>query len=175
MTLTRRRVPSEQRRQVLIEAGFRCAVPTCRTILTLDLHHIVAVSKGGGNEPSNLLVLCPTCHALYERGEIPPQAIYSWKAMLVALNRAFDPEALDNLLFLRSLAPRQLLVSGDGVLKFSRLVATGLASFALVMQNGPLVRYDVQLTEKGRLLVDAWRSGDQTALRDALNFRQDGR
>jgi hypothetical protein len=120
---TRRSVPLKHQREVLIEAGFRCAVPTCRTILTLDLHHIVAVSKGGGNEPSNLLVLCPTCHALYERGEIPPEAIYSWKAMLVALNRAFDPEALDNLLFLRSLAPSPLFSGAS-----TRLPATHVFS-----------------------------------------------
>lgn len=45
-------------RQVLMEAGYRCAVPTCRNILAIDLHHIVQVSIGGGNDLANLLARC---------------------------------------------------------------------------------------------------------------------
>src|SRR5690349_13496502 len=75
---------------VLIEAGYRCAVPTCRNILAIDMHHIIEVKDGGPNEPSNLLALCPTCHALYTRGTIPKEAINAWKTMLVTLSHAFD-------------------------------------------------------------------------------------
>ena len=38
---------------VLTEAGYRCAVPTCREILLLDMHHIWEVAEGGGDEESN--------------------------------------------------------------------------------------------------------------------------
>src|ERR1700728_1479184 len=69
---------------VLTEAGYRCAVPTCREILLLDLHHIWEVSEGGGDEATNLIALCPTCHALYHRGKIRVESIYAWKAMLIA-------------------------------------------------------------------------------------------
>jgi len=88
--------------------------------------------------------------------------------MLVSLNNAFDREAIDNLLFLAGLAPNQLGVSGDGVLKFSRLIAANLAGFKLIMQNGPLILYDVYLSSKGRTLVDAWKSGNRRAVVDAL-------
>ena len=48
--------------------------------------------------------------------------------MLVALSHAFDVESVDRLLFL-SLCPKDyLVVSGDGLLSFSRLIAAGLAS-----------------------------------------------
>ncbi|MBX9453093.1 MAG: HNH endonuclease [Mesorhizobium sp.] len=85
------------------------------------------VSEGGGDDPANLVALCPTCHALYHRGTISRDAIYVYKAMLVAITRAFDVEAIDQLLFLNSIEKDFLVVSGDGLLHFSRLIAAGLA------------------------------------------------
>ena len=97
-----RKDPSQAvRTAVLIEAGYRCASPTCRNILALDLHHIEEVHAGGGNEVANLIALCPTCHALYTRGTIPREAIDAWKTVLVGLSHAFDQEAIDNLLYVR--------------------------------------------------------------------------
>jgi predicted restriction endonuclease len=98
---------------VLTESGYRCAVPTCRNILALDMHHIWEVSTGGSNDPSNLIALCPTCHALYHRGTIKADSIYAYKAMLVAITRAFDVEAIDRLLFLESCKKDFLVVSGE--------------------------------------------------------------
>jgi hypothetical protein len=155
---------------VLTEAGYRCAVPTCRGILALDMHHIWEVSAGGGNDPSNLIALCPTCHALYHRGTISGDSIYAYKAMLVAISRAFDIEAIDKLLFLHKLPDNSLVVSGDGVLQFARLVAADLATFQLKANNAwLLVTYSVLLTQKGRMLVDAWMAGDRNTLTSALS------
>ena len=153
---------------VLTEAGYRCAVPTCRSILAVDLHHIVKVSEGGGNEVSNLLALCPTCHALHHRGTIPRESIYIWKSVLVSLSQAFDIATVDHLLFLNKPETANLRVSGDGVLPFSRLISAGLATFSVAMQNGPLILYSVTLTKKGKLLVEAWSSGKRQALEDAM-------
>jgi hypothetical protein len=98
--MPRSKIPQSIVNSVLIEAGYRCAVPTCRNILAIDMHHIIEVKDGGPNQSSNLLALCPTCHALYTRGTIPKEAINAWKTMLVALNHAFDQETISNLLFL---------------------------------------------------------------------------
>ena len=166
--MTRRTVPNNSMVQVLTEAGYRCAVPTCRTILAIDIHHMVEVADGGGNEPGNLLALCPTCHALFHRGEIARDSIYAWKSMLVSLSHAFDTATLDDLLFLAMPEAANLHVSGDGVLKFSRLVAAGLATFQVFMQNGPLILYAVGLTPKGTHLVNAWRSGNRQAVAQLL-------
>lgn len=154
---------------VLTEAGYRCAVPTCRNILALDMHHICEVSAGGGDEPSNLIALCPTCHALYHRGTISEESIYLYKSMLVAITQAFDLEAIDRLLFLESCDKDFLVVSGDGLLHFSRLIAAGLATAEQKANNNwQIVSYSVNISEKGRLLIEAWKAGDRTRVKQVI-------
>ena len=181
-------------------------MPTCRNILAIDMHHIVEVKDGGPNEQSNLLALCPTCHALYTRGTISREAIYAWKTMLITLNQAFDRETISNLLFLhhtwkkltlkvaedtitrgkgeiledeqgnrtlhytsRLEETKILLISGDGVLKFSHLIASGLADYVIVYNSyNHMPMYHVTLTDKGKKIVSAWFSGNQQAIREAL-------
>jgi hypothetical protein len=173
----RKAIPQSIRQDVLIEAGYRCAVPTCRTILAIDLHHIVEVAEGGGNERSNLLALCPTCHALFHRGEITREAIRVWKGVLVSLNERFDRDTKDKLLFL-SHKDRPHLYSAEGVLHFTNLIAAGLAkcgserleSHARGGHGADISksRWPVELTERGKLLVEAWQKGDSQALQRAL-------
>ncbi|MBW2571960.1 MAG: HNH endonuclease [Deltaproteobacteria bacterium] len=158
---------------VLTEAGHRCAVPTCRGILALDLHHIWEVNAGGGNEPSNLVALCPTCHALYHRGTITQDSIYAYKAMLVSLSHAFDVEAVDRLLFLAQCTKDFLIVSGDGVLHFSRILAAGLATVEMKANNNwNIVTYAINISDKGLQLIEAWRQGDREQLSQALTGQQ---
>ncbi|MBC7818092.1 MAG: HNH endonuclease [Planctomycetaceae bacterium] len=165
----RTKLPLKTLTIVLTEAGYRCAVPTCRGILALDMHHIWEVSAGGGDDPSNLIALCPTCHALYHRSTIAPDSIYAYKAMLVAIGRAFDVEAIDKLLFLYKIPNDQLVVSGDGVLQFARLIAADLAEFKIKNNNNWLLAtYAIRLTEKGRLILHAWMQGDRNGLKNAL-------
>jgi len=168
-TTMRTAIPASLKREVLAEAGYRCAVPTCRTILAIDLHHIVEVQEGGGNELSNLLALCPTCHALYTRETISRDAINVWKTILVALNHAFDKESISNLLFLKKTITNEIAVSGDGVLKFSHLIASGLATYQLLVQNGPFFTYVVRLTDKGNRIIDAWFTGNREQIKQALS------
>lgn len=166
----RENLPLPTRVAVLTESGYRCAVPTCRQILALDLHHIWEVSKGGKDDPSNLIALCPTCHALYHRGTIKAESIYVYKAMLIAITRAFDLEAIDHLLFLESCKKDFLIVSGDGLLHFGRLIAAGLASVAQMSNNNwQIVTYAVNISEKGRRLITAWKQGDRTGLKIAMS------
>lgn len=154
---------------VLTESGYRCAVPTCRNILALDMHHIFEVSAGGGDDPSNLIALCPTCHALYHRGTIKAESIYLYKSMLVAITRAFDVEAIDRLLFLEGCERDFLVVSGDGLLHFARLIAAGLAIAQQKSNNEwQLVTYSVNISDKGRQLIEAWKEGDRTRLKTVI-------
>jgi hypothetical protein len=129
----RPKLPTATRIAVLTEAGYRCAVPTCRQPLALDIHHMWEVNAGGGDDPWNLIALCPYCHALYHRGTINPDSIYAYKAMLVALSHAFDNTTIDQLLFLETCAPGYLHVSGDGLLR-------SLGSWRLDMRNPNFVR-----------------------------------
>jgi hypothetical protein len=137
--------------------------------LALDLHHLWEIAAGGPDEPYNLIALCPTCHALYHRGTISSDAIYAYKAMLVALSHAFDVEAVDRLLFLSSCPNDFLIVSGDGLLAFARLIAAGLATMDMKANNSwELVTDAVNISAKGKQLIEAWREGDRARLRLTL-------
>ena len=164
-TTERKNIPQAAALRVLTEAGYRCAVPTCRNTLAMDLHHIWQVSEGGKNDPANLVALCPYCHGLHHRGTIPAEAIYVYKALLVSLSQAFDLEGIDRLLFLSKIKAKPLIVSGDGVLAFSRLIAADLASFSLqANNNGQLVTYSIRISERGRQLIEVWKSGNRGEL-----------
>jgi hypothetical protein len=165
----RKSLSSKLKTIVLTEAGYRCAVPTCREILALDMHHIYQVSDGGGDDPSNLIALCPNHHTRYHRGLISKDAIYAYKAMLVAISRAFDIDAVDKLLFLAPLKKDFLIVSGDGLLHFARLIAAGLAScIQKSNNNSQLVTYAVNISPKGRMIIDAWKQGDRERLKQIM-------
>lgn len=160
------------KQEVLLEGGYFCANPVCRHVLTLEVHHIVAVKDCGGNDPANLLALCPNCHARFHRRHIPPEAIRHWKGMQVALNEAVGRQSVDLLLFLRKYA--DIWYSGDGVLPFARLIARGLVEidatdFSFMAPNeGRLFRssgHRLKLTDEGALLVEAWVAGDEIKFR----------
>ena len=165
----RKNLPVNLRIAVLTEAGYRCAVPACRTILALDLHHIWEVSEGGNDNLSNLIALCPNCHGLYHRGTIRQESIHAWKGLLVALNAAFDRDSVDLLMFLDAMTD-ELLVSLDGLLRFARLVSARLVLIEknLSWVSGTPPSYKVYLSERGLLLVEAWKAGDREAVRRAL-------
>jgi len=155
-----------------MEAGYKCGNPACRHILTLELHHIVWVRDGGGNDLSNLLVLCPNCHSLHTAGHIPETAIRHWKGMLVALNHAFGFRSIDFLLFLRATKEKKLWYSADGVLQFAGLVAAGLVVITDETVATPWQvtqsSHRVGLTEQGERLVEAWLAGDEMTFRAAI-------
>jgi hypothetical protein len=154
---------------VLHEAGYRCGNPACRSILTLDIHHLIPVADGGEDSPDNLLALCPNCHALHHRGHIASESIRSWKMLLLAMNQATDRSTLDILLTLEQ--AENLVVSGNGVLRCASLVAAGYVTVEPIDVGDGLFntkwrkrRYFVDLTEKGRRVVEAWKQGDQAAV-----------
>ena len=158
------------KREVLAEAGYRCGNPACRSIIALDIHHLVEVAEGGTNDPPNLLALCPTCHALYHRGDISRDAVQCWKGIVVDMNHAFDRQAINNLLFLDKQGGRFFGLSGDGVLQFTNLIAAGIALSECSRDSigTPTWIFTVKLTKQGQQLVQAWASGDREAVRDAL-------
>ena len=118
------------RDEVLREAGYKCANPTCRNILTLELHHIEWVKDGGDSSANNLIALCGHCHDMHTNGHIPPTAIRHWKGMLHALNHAFNRESTDLLLYLAHPGMENVWYTGDGFLRFAGLVAAGLVEVA---------------------------------------------
>ncbi|MHC9544971.1 MAG: HNH endonuclease [Vulcanimicrobiota bacterium] len=47
---------------ILKRDRFRCQVPGCNCRRNLHIHHIIWRSKGGTDDPANLIVLCAGCH-----------------------------------------------------------------------------------------------------------------
>lgn len=51
----------EIRSQILLRDNFRCR--ECNFYKHLEVHHIIPRSKGGTDDPKNLITLCQRCHA----------------------------------------------------------------------------------------------------------------
>jgi hypothetical protein len=71
-------VPAELERQVLVEAGHRCAIHTCRQV-PVEIAHIVPWSRCRAHEFPNLIVLCPTCHTRFDGGQIDRRSMLAYK------------------------------------------------------------------------------------------------
>jgi len=74
-------IPAELKRQVLIEAGHCCAIPTCRHP-DCDVHHIVPWEQCKKHEYENLIALCPNCHRRANQGKIDKKSLRRYKANL---------------------------------------------------------------------------------------------
>jgi len=169
--MARKKIPPDIKRQVLHDSGYRCGNPICRTIITLDIHHIVQVSEEGKDNPNNLLALCPNCHSLFHKKIITLESVRAWKMILVSLNNAMDKKTLELLLTLSSFKD-ELYISGDGILQCSPLIAGHYVdarrkSFATTTA-GISVTYSVKINERGKRLLDAWKNGDQEKVVQAL-------
>jgi hypothetical protein len=178
-------IPSATRQIVLLEAGYKCANPSCRHILTLELHHIVWVKDGGGNDADNLVALCPNCHSLHTAGHIPADAIRCWKNLLVSLNSPSRASA-DILLVLHqeeqrlaasndeTQRPPPFRFTGDGLGMLSSLLVSGLVEISRRFSGagyfgGGMPSFEVSLTSSGRRLVEAWLTGKPEAVASALS------
>lgn len=69
-------------RAIRVEAGHRCAIPTCRQPVGLEIHHIKPWSRVKAHEFENLILLCSNCHARATKGEIDQQSMRAYKANL---------------------------------------------------------------------------------------------
>lgn len=146
-------IPMEVRRQILHEAGYRCANPACRMVLAMNLHHLDPVSQGGSNTFDNLIALCPNCHALHHGGVIPHESLRAWKVLLLSLNEAFDKRAVDILLALRKLP--KINLKGEGMLEIAGLISSDLVKWHQHHTDS----FDITLSPKGKTFIEAWVSG----------------
>jgi hypothetical protein len=99
-------IPAEIRRKVLVEAGHRCAIPTCRYI-EVDVHHIIPWERCRAHEYDNLIALCPNCHRRADRDEIDRKALRIYKANLRFAHDKFSQFEMDIMFELNKLLPNQ--------------------------------------------------------------------
>jgi len=91
-----RTIPAELRRKILVEAGHRCAIPTCRS-LDVDIHHIIPWSTCNEHEYENLIALCPNCHRRADRNVIDKRSLRLYKNNLRFLYDKFTTFEIDLL------------------------------------------------------------------------------
>lgn len=99
-------IPADIKRRVLVEAGHRCAIPTCRYI-EVELHHIVPWAKCQAHEYDNLIALCANCHRRADRGEIDRKALRLYKLNLRFAHDKFSQIEMDILFEAAKLGPGQ--------------------------------------------------------------------
>jgi len=152
-------VPIGRKRMVLVEAGHRCAIPTCRHPTT-EIAHIVPESQDHDDSFENLIALCPDC----QKKEIDLQSIRMYKRNLGILNsrysdferRVFDQIAeTDRRSFIveAGLEIPLLRAVDDGLLK--RVELAPVAS-----QRGEPTHYTYEVTDEGLDFVNRYIRGE---------------
>jgi hypothetical protein len=160
--MPRKSLPVDIRNRVLHEAGYKCANPVCRTILTFEIHHLDPLADGGSDSADNLIALCPNCHTLHHKGVIAIASLRAWKSILLSVNEAYDRKSVDILLAFDK--TEMLYLSGDGLLECAPLLAGGLLKIGEPYRR----TYDVRLSDRGKGMIQAWKDGDQQRVVDAF-------
>lgn len=157
-------IPAELKRAVLVEAGHRCAIPTCRAETT-EIAHIVPWEKVKEHTFDNLIALCPTCHTRYDVGQdIDRKAMLQYKANLGLLTSRYgDLERR----FLEALAAEPsssgVILPGGMTLMMKHLLDDGMVvigensggSMGIAGVMVPAFQTYV-VTAKGHRLVQRW-------------------
>jgi hypothetical protein len=127
-----RHIPTDLKRRILVEAGHRCSIPTCRS-LNVDIHHIMPWEKSKKHEYKNLIALCPNCHRRAEKGEIDRKSLYMYKDNLRYIIEKYSKFEID-VLFTLSRKPRGegLSIPTDLYLLVNRLMEDELIEFQVV-------------------------------------------
>ncbi|MFD6949893.1 HNH endonuclease signature motif containing protein [Nocardiopsis sp. NPDC060348] len=164
-------IPRELKRAVLVEAGHRCAIPTCRAY-PVEIEHIDDWAQVREHSFENLIALCPTCHR--RKGDGPDQidrkSLRQYKTNLALLNQRygdFERRVLEHFARL----PNNDIVSLPGALDLmlSYLIKDGILikltggsemSFTTVLATGHRLNVPATehylLTPAGRDLVNRW-------------------
>jgi hypothetical protein len=152
-------MPIARKRMVLVEAGHRCAIPTCRHPTT-EIAHIVPESQDHDDSFENLIALCPDC----QKKEIDRQTIRTYKRNLGILNsrysdferRVFDQIAeTDRRSFIveEGLEIPLLHAVNDGLLKRVELAPVAI-------QRGEPTHYQYEVTDEGLDFVNRYIRGE---------------
>lgn len=75
----------------MVEAGHRCAIPTCRAVAPLQIEHIDDWAKVREHRFENMIVLCANCHGLKGNGarRLDRSALRQYKANLATINNRY--------------------------------------------------------------------------------------
>ena len=158
-------IPMQMERDVKKEAGYRCAIPTCRSD-TVVIHHIVEYAQVKAHTFDNLIALCPNCHAKVHAGVIDRKAVIQVKGSLSVLNARYgDVERktlrwfADNPEMVGIDLPGGLQIFLYDLLNDGMLVDAGMAPWATQIQ-GANTHDRYLITDRGREFISRWLPRD---------------
>jgi hypothetical protein len=157
---TRPPVPKELERQLLVESGHRCAIPTCRQV-PVELAHINPWSQCQEHKFENMICLCPTCHARHHQGAIDRKSLRIYKHNLAILNGRYgDFEQRILTMFAEQPGTDAVKLPGGFdililyLLRDGLLTDTGKTS-GVYIRDLPTEKV-FAITEKGREFINHW-------------------
>jgi hypothetical protein len=153
-------IPIALERAVKIEAGHRCAIPTCKHP-RVEIAHIVPWAEVQEHTFENLIALCPNCHDLYDKDKkIDRRSMLTYKANLGLLNSRygeFERRVLQQ--FSEQPQAKIIRLPGSAAILVLYLLKDG---FLLKTNEGPHINgspswEEYTLTAEGRQFVDNWK------------------
>jgi HNH endonuclease len=155
--MSRPAIPRQLKRDVLIEAGHRCALPSCHQT-PVEIAHIIPWETVKEHTFDNLIALCPTCHTRYDNHDIDRQSMLQYKANLSVLNSRYsDLEKRVLLIFARSPQQDEIWLDKWSDIHLMYLLEDGL------LEKDPKHRAAMSrdvvpycITQKGRQFIQKW-------------------
>ncbi len=171
MSVDRPNIPADTIRAVLVEAGHRCAIPTCRATTT-EIAHIEPWAKSHDNSFANLIALCPNCHTRFDqKKDIDVKSIRIYKQNLALMNNRYgDFERRVFELVARTKA-RLFVLGAGGDLLLANAAKDGLVnvtpSYAIgldvALNDGQKITFPMsfvcEITEAGFKFVEQYSQG----------------
>ncbi|MCF3166550.1 HNH endonuclease [Streptomyces violaceoruber] len=123
----------------------------------MEFAHIKPYARVRDHTFDNLIALCPTCHARFDRGDIDLKSMQQYKTNLGLLSRRYGSVELQALQWLASDTDRQEIEIPQGMVwAFDNLIRDGLVELVDrpqtwgALADGSLGTVGLRLTERGR-------------------------
>lgn len=156
-------IPAALVREVKMESGHRCAIPTCKQT-PVDIHHIVPWETCKKHEFDNLIALCPTCHRKAHDGDIDRKSIKMYHNLSIVNSRYGDYERRILLYFLENSDAEFINLpygkNTDILLMFLirdklLLPLPDTGSVTMSARGRETMRYE--LTQEGKRFISKWK------------------
>jgi hypothetical protein len=154
---------AEVKRKVLVEAGHRCAIPTCR-YPTTEIAHIVSESPSHDDSFENLIALCPNHTQYDQKKEIDRQSIRMYKRNLGILNSRysdFERRVFDQI---AETDRRSVIVEAGFEVLLLHAVKDGLLKRVepspAAIQRGEPTHHNYEVTDAGLNFVSRYIQGE---------------
>ena len=168
-------IPAETKRAVLVEAGHRCAIPTCRSTPT-EIAHIVPWSESMNNCFTNLIALCPNCHTRADQSkEIDRKSLKMYKHNLGVLNHRYGEFERRLFEILAKTGERDFVLGAAGDLLVANAVKDGFfedqhinsTSLLVVTSDGSSKMFPTtfafRVTDDGAEFIKKFSTGEDIA------------